>query len=258
MDETGKTDETAETAETADGSAEEEKPRPTVETVEAMVRAQMAASLGGKRGIVEAAIPGVLFTVIWLATKDIRLALVVGGVGVGIALVARLVQRSTVQYVFNAAFSIAIGYVFTRIAANAGGDASDQALAYFLPGILVSLAYTIVFGASCLLRWPAVGFMVGSVSGDPLAWHDDPQVVKLCTRLTWVFLMPGAIGVLLQGPVWLLGWTGTIDTDTAVVIVSVLRLGLGWALRIGSWSLIVWLLARNATPIEPSARTGTA
>ena len=67
----------------------------------------------------------------------------------------RLVQRSTVQYVFNAAFSIAIGYVFTRIAANAGGDASDQALAYFLPGILFSLGYTIVFGTSCLFGWPA-------------------------------------------------------------------------------------------------------
>jgi hypothetical protein len=237
----------------AEQRAEQEagqKPKPTVETVEAMVRAQMATSLGGRRGILEAAIPGIAFTVIWLLTKDIRLALVIGAIGVGLALVARLVQRSTVQYVFNAAFSIAIGYVFTRIAANAGGDASDQALAYFLPGILVSLGYTIVFGASCLVRWPVVGFMVGSVSGDPLAWHEDEQVVKLCTRLTWVFLLPGAVGVLLQGPVWLLGWSGTIDKDTAVLVIGVLRLGLGWALRIGSWSLIVWLLARNATPIE--------
>jgi hypothetical protein len=236
-------------SETPEAGTVDRKP-PTVETVEAMVRAQMAESLGGRRGIIEAAIPGVLFTVIWLVTKDIQLALIVGGVGVAIAFVARLVQRSTVQYVFNAAFSIAIGYVFTRIAASAGGNASDQALAYFLPGILISLGYTILFGASCLVRWPAVGFMVGSVSGDPLAWHDDPQVVKLCTRLTWVFLAPGAIGVLLQGPVWLLGWSGTIDKDTAVLIVSVLRLGLGWALRIASWSLIIWLLARDATPIE--------
>lgn len=230
--------------------------RPTVETVEAMVRARMAASLGGKRGMVEAAIPGVIFTVIWLTTKDIRTALICGGVGVAVAFVIRVLQRSTVQYVFNAAFSIAIGYLFTRLAAGAGGDASDQALAYFLPGILISLGYTIAFTISCLVRWPALGFMVGSVSGDPLSWHDDPQVVRLCTRLTWVFMAPGAIGVLLQGPVWLLGWTGAIDADTAVVIVSVLRLGLGWALRIASWSLIIWLLARNATPIEvPLAAT---
>jgi hypothetical protein len=35
-----------------------------------------------------------------------------------------------------------------------------------------------------------------------------------------------------------------------VLIISILRLGLGWALRIGSFLVIVWLLARNATPIE--------
>ena len=63
----------------------------------------------------------------------------------------------------------------------------------------MSLGYTIVFGASCLFRWPVVGFMVGSVSGDPVAWHDDPQVVQLCTRLTWVLLMPWAVGVLAAG-----------------------------------------------------------
>jgi Protein of unknown function (DUF3159) len=228
----------------------EKKPPPTVETVEAMVRAQMATALGGKRGIVEAAIPGMLFTILWLVTKDIRLALVVGAAGVGVALVIRLVQRTTVQYVFNAAFSIAIGYVFTRIAASAGGDASDQALAFFLPGILYSLGYTVVFGASSLFGWPMVGFMLGSVTGDPLAWHEDKQVVKLCTRLTWVLLLPGAVGVALQGPVWVLGWRGTIDADTAVLVIGILRLGLGWALRIGSFLTIIWLLARNATPLE--------
>jgi len=219
-----------------------------------MVRGQMAASLGGRRGIIEAAIPGVLFTVMWLTTKDIRLALIVGGAGVALALVVRLVQRSTVQYVFNAAFSIALGYVFVRLAASAGGSESEQALAYFLPGILISLGYTIGFTLSCVTGWPVVGFMLGSVTGDPFAWHADKQVVQLCTRLTWVLMAPGAIGVALQGPVWLLGWSGTIDTDTAVLIVSVLRLGLGWALRIASWSAVVWLLARNATPIDPAAR----
>jgi hypothetical protein len=242
-----------EPAESTD-TAPQPKPQPTVETVEAMVRAQMATSLGGKRGIIEAAIPGLLFTVLWLTTKDLRLALVVGGVGVAIALLVRLVQRSTVQYVFNAAFSIAIGYLFVRLAANAGGSESEQALAFFLPGILWSLGYTLVFGTSSLFGWPLVGFMLGSVTGDPLAWHEDKQVVKLCTRLTWVLLAPGAIGVTLQGPIWILGWTGTIDADTAVLLIGILRLGLGWALRIASFLTIIWLLARNATPIDPTSR----
>ena len=71
-----------------------------------------------------------------------------------------------------------------------------------------------MFGTSCLIRWPLVGFMVGSVTGDPTAWHEDQQVVRLCTRLTWVLLLPCALGVLLQGPIWLLGWSGQRSTRT--------------------------------------------
>lgn len=201
----------------------------------------------------EAGIPSILFTLLWLTTKDLTLALTVSG-GVAVAgLIVRLVQRSSTQYVLNAIFGIAIGWVFVQIAAGNGGSASDQALAFFLPGIIWSGVYTIVMGLSCLAGWPVIGFMVGSVSGDALAWHDDSQVVKLCQRLTWFFLLPGAVGVALQGPVWLLGHSGAIHADTAVAIITVLRLGLGWVLRIGSWSAMVWLLARNATPIEPGS-----
>ncbi|WP_224769441.1 DUF3159 domain-containing protein [Nocardioides ochotonae] len=226
---------------------------PTVATVEALVRSQMATALGGRRGMVEAGIPGMLFTILWLSTKQLQLALVVSLVAVGAAIVARLVQRSTLQYALNALFAIGIGWLFVRIAASSGGSESDQALAFFLPGILVSLGYTIVMAGSCLAGWPFIGFMLGSVTGDPTAWHDDKQIVRLCNRLTWVFLAPGAIGVLLQGPVWLLGWADVIDVDLAVLLVGTLRLGLGWPLRIASWSAMVWLLARNATPLGDDA-----
>jgi len=232
-----------------DRSQAQSRAVPTVATVEALVRSQMATALGGRRGMVEAGIPGMLFTILWLTTKELQLALTVSLVAVGAAIVARLVQRSTLQYALNALFAIGIGWLFVRIAASSGGSESDQALAFFLPGILMSLAYTIVMAGSCLAGWPFIGFMLGSVTGDPTAWHDDKQIVRLCNRLTWVFLAPGAIGVLLQGPVWLLGWGGVIDVDLAVLLVGTLRLGLGWPLRIASWSAMVWLLARNATPL---------
>lgn len=226
---------------------------PTVETVEALVRAQMAAALGGRRGMVEAGIPGILFTVLWLTTKELQLALLVSLAAVGGAIVLRLVQRSTLQYCLNALFAIGIGWVFVRLAASSGGSESDQALAFFLPGILISLGYTIVLATSCLVGWPVFGFMLGSMTGDPTAWHRDRQIVHLCSRLTWVFLTPGAIGVLLQGPVWLLGATDAVDVDLAVLLLGILRLGLGWPLRIAAWSTMIWLLARDATPREPAA-----
>lgn len=233
--------------------AEQQKPAATVATVEAMVRQQMSRALGGRRGMLEAAIPGLLFTAIWLPTKELKLALIVSLAAAGLALLLRVLQRSTLQYVLNAVFSIGIGWVFVRIAASSGGSESDQALAFFLPGILYSLGYTVLLFGSVIAGWPMVGFMLGSVTGDPTAWHADQQVVRLCSRLTLLLGAPGAIGVLLQGPVWVLGWQDVIGTGTAVGIIAALRYGLGWPLRIASWSAIVWLLARNATPIDPDA-----
>ena len=52
-------------------------------------------------------------------------------------------QRSTVQFVVNALVGIGIGWLFVALAARNGGDANDQALAYFLPGILYNTGYAV-------------------------------------------------------------------------------------------------------------------
>ncbi len=223
---------------------------PGIDSVEAMVRAQMTRALGGRRGMIEAGVPGAIFTVTWLATKELPVALTASVAVTVVLLGVRLAQRSTVQFVLNALVGIGIGYLFVRLAAASGGSESEQALAFFLPGILVSAGYTVVMATSCLAGWPFVGFLLGSVTGDPTAWHADRQVVRLCTRLTWLFLLPGAVGAGLQGPVWLAGWSGLIDIDLAVLVLGVLRLGLGWPLRILSWSAMIWVLTRDRTPLE--------
>ncbi len=234
--------------------ADPRRDAPTVDTVEALVRRQMAAAMGGRRGLIEAAIPGALFTIGWLVTKDVRIALVASLAAAGVALLVRVLQRSTLQYAVNALVGIGVGYLFIRWAAGSGGSEADQALAYFLPGLLYTGVYTILMAATCLVGWPAFGFLVGSVTGDPTAWHDDRQIVRLCSRLTWLFLAPGAINVTLQGTVYLLGRSGALDVDLAVATLGVLRVGVGWAIRALAWSAMIWLLARNATPLEKPAQ----
>lgn len=231
---------------------------PAVDHVEAVVRRQMAAALGGRMGMIKAGIPGLIFTISWLIGKDIRFSLIAGGVVAVLFGINRLVRRETLKYVANAMFSMAVGWLFVRWAASSGGSEQDQALAFFLPGILWSGGYTVMLAISCLTRWPMIGFLLGGPPEDPFQWRKDRQVVDLCVKLTWIFAIPGAIGVLLQGPVWLLGKSEVISAGAAVAIIAVLRLGLGWVLRVGSWASMVWLLARNRTPVEGADSTADA
>lgn len=222
---------------------------PSVDTVEAVVRAQLAKALGGRRGMVEAAVPTIMFTVLWLTTRELALALAVSVAAAVALLVVRLVQRSTIQFALNALFGIGIGWVFVRISASRGGSEDEQALAYFLPGILYNSGYTLVLALTCLIGWPLVGFMVGSVTGDPTAWHEDKQVVRLCTTLTWLLVLPCLVRVLVQAPLWLAGSSGSMDVDTVVAALGVLKIALGWPLQLGALAAMAWVLGRDRTPI---------
>jgi hypothetical protein len=229
------------------------EPKASVETVEAVVRAQLAKALGGRRGMLEAAVPTALFTATWLIGRDLPLALMVS-VGAAVALlVVRLVQRSTPQFVLNALFGIGIGWLFVRIAASRGGSEDEQALAYFLPGILYNSGYTVVLAFTCLIGWPLVGFMVGSVTGDPTAWHADRQIVRLCAILTWLLALPCALRVMSQGPFWLAGHSGAVDADTAVAVLGVLKIAMGWPLQLAALGAMAWVLGRDRTPVQPEA-----
>jgi hypothetical protein len=224
---------------------------PSVDTVEAVVRKQLSTALGGRRGMAEAAVPTIAFTVLWLTTKDLRTALVVSVAAAVVLLLVRLVQRSTVQFVVNALVGIGVGWFFVSMSARSGGSENDQALAYFLPGILYNTGYSVVLAFTCLIGWPLVGFMVGSVTGDPTAWHRDRQVVRLCTRLTWVLVAPCVLRVVAQAPLWLAGKSGAIDPEAAVAALGVLKIVMGWPLQIAALAAMVALLARDRTPIEP-------
>ena len=211
------------------------------DTVEAVVRAQLSRAMGGRRGMFEAAVPTITFTFTYIATKEIALAIGLSLTFAVLMLAVRLVQRTTVQYVLNALFGIGVGCLFVWLGGRNGGDASDQALAYFLPGILYNAGYAVVMVLSILVRWPVVGLLVGAVAEDPLAWRQNQQVVRLCSRLTWLLVLPCVVRVVVQYPLYLadrIGW------------LAATKLALGWPLQVAALAAMVWLLARNRTPVE--------
>lgn len=211
-------------------------------TVEAVVRAQLSKALGGKRGMVEAAIPTLTFTVAYMASQELRLAL---GLGIGAALVlgaVRLAQRSSVQFVFNSVFGIAIAAVF----ALRSGDAEDFAL----PGIIYNAVYAAVLTLSIVVRWPAVGLLIGAVTGDPTAWRANAAVVRLSSRLTWLLVVPCVIRVAVQLPLWAAAKYDVADT---FAFLGIAKVAMGWPLQVAALAGMVWILARGRTPMEDGA-----
>jgi hypothetical protein len=220
------------------------------ETVESVVRAQLAKALGGKRGMLEAAVPTIAFTVTYLSTKDLRTALVLSVSAALVLLVVRLVQRSTPQFVINSLIGIGIGALFAYRSAQGGGDASDNALAYFLPGLIYNAGYAVVLTLTIVAGWPVVGFMVGSVAGDPTAWHKDEQIVRLCRNLTWMLVLPCVVRVAVQLPIYL-GGRSAEDASSYIAALGVSKIVMGWPLQLAALGGMVWLLARNHTPVDP-------
>ena len=213
-----------------------ELPGVDAETVEEIVRARLATALGGRRGMLEGAAPTIGFTATYLLGDDLQQSLLVGGALAVVLLVVRLVQRSTVQFVVNSLVGIGIAAAF----ASRSGRAEDV----FLPGILYNAVYAVGLSLSVLVRWPLVGFMIGSVTGDITAWRRDPGIVALCSKLTWVLVLPCAIRVAVQLPLYLAGQVGWL---------GVTKIALGWPLQVAALAFMVYLLARGRTPLQQPA-----
>jgi hypothetical protein len=201
-------------------------------TVEAIIRAQLNKALGGKRGVLEGAIPTITFTICWIVSHELRLSLFLGGGAALGLLTVRVIQRSTPQFVLNSLIGIGLAAYF----ALRSGKAEDA----FLPGMLWTGTVSGLMLLSILTRWPFVGFLVGAATPeDPLAWRRDPAMVKVCTRLSWLLLLPGVVKLSVQVPLYL---------SAQVAWLGVAKVALGWPAYLGALGLAAVVLMRGNTP----------
>ena len=209
--------------------------------VEEFVRHQLSESLGGLRGMLEAALPFVAFTVAWVIGRQLYPAL---GAALGTALVlavVRLVQRQSVRYVVTAVVPTAIAaFVATRT-----GRAEDV----FLPGILYNGGLALLSLFTVAVRRPLVGFVIGAAVGDPTGWTQDRGLVRMTSKLTLVLAVPYVLRFALQLPLFLAG---------QVVWLGVAKVVLGWPLLIAALTVIGLMLSKGKTPIEDSVLSDAA
>jgi uncharacterized protein DUF3159 len=210
-------------------------------TVEELVRSRLSEQLGGPRGSLEAALPTVAFVIAWTLSHDMRVALVVSGGLVAVLLLARSVQRQTPRFALSSLLALAIAAYFV----HRSGRAQDA----YLPGILYSAGAGSLTLLSVLVGWPLLGFVVGAAEDpeDPLAWHRQRGVVRLCQRLTLVLVGLYAIRLAIMLPLY---WAGQ------VAALSVAKIVLSWPLYLLGVAVMGVILVRGHTPLESGSALG--
>ena len=205
-----------------------------------------ADAIGGVRGLVESTLPGLVFVVVFVATRELTPALVASVVVALAAVVVRLVQRTPVTQAFSGVLGIAVGVAW----AWWSGRAQD----FFAGGLLANAGYLLAMVVSVAARWPAVGVVVALLRGEDSAWRTDPARSHERRRFvwaTWVMAAVFALRLAVQVPLYLAG-------ESAVAALGTAKLAMGLPLfAVGLW--VTWLLvgsraARADLPDPPPSR----
>ncbi|GAB2466257.1 DUF3159 domain-containing protein [Xylanimonas ulmi] len=208
-----------------------------------------ADAVGGVRGVVETVLPGTLFVVVYVASRDLGWSLAAAAVSGLVAVAVRLAQRTPVTQALGGLAGIAVGVIWAWRSGEAGN--------FFAIGLWTNAAYLVLVLASILARWPAVGLVVEALragltaerareqsaeGANPFAgmtaWRADRALVRRYTVATWLWVGMFALRLAVQVPLYLddsVGWLGTA------------RLVLGVPL----WGLVLWLtwaVVRGAHP----------
>ncbi len=222
---------------TADGV----RPAGEFRYVEDFVRHQLSQSLGGPRGMLEAALPFVAFTVAWVIGRQLYPALGAALATAVVLALVRLVQRQSIRYVVTAVVPTAIA----AVVAVRTGRAEDV----FLPGILYNGGLALLSLFTIAIRRPLVGFVIGAAVGDPTGWAQDRGLVRMTSKLTLVLAVPYLLRFAIQLPLFLAG---------QVVLLGVAKVALGWPLLVAALAVIGLMLSRGRTPLEQSVLSGAA
>lgn len=189
----------------------------TIKDVEAE-RALLARAIGGWRGLFDSGAPAAVFVLVYLVSgSELSIALW-SALGVaGLVMIWRLIRRESLQQVL-AGF---VGVGVSAFVASRTGRAED----FFLPGLLINIAYGTAFFVSILVRWPLLGIVVGLITGEGLSWRRQPTVRRAYAAASWIWVGVFFSRVLVQGPLYLAGSVGAL---------GVARIVMGWPLFLGA------------------------
>ena len=170
-------------------------------------------ALGGWRGLIDSALPSLLFVIIFVVQNDLNLALVTSVAAGVILLIIRLIERKSLTQIIGGFF----GLLFSVFLTWRTNDASN----FFLTGIITNLVYGLALFVSLTVKRPLLGYFVGSLVGNTSGWLQDPLLVRAYTTITWIWVGVFSVRVGVQVPLYL--------ADN-IAVLGPIKIFMGWPL----------------------------
>lgn len=199
----------------------------------------LLGAVGGVRGILEALLPGLVFLVSYsvltsFAGWETQAALVPAlAASVGLAVVFTIVRIVTKGQPTQAVAGL-IGVLASAALALWTGNARDN----YVLGFFTNAAYALALLVSLLVRWPALGLIVGFLMGDGLAWRDDRRKYRAAQFLTLVWIGLFVARLVVQVPFYLVDSVEALGATRLLMGVPLYALVL----------VFTWLVVRAVYP----------
>ncbi len=195
--------------------------------------------MGGPQGVADSSLPGLLFVIAYSVSGG-ELTLSAGlAVGLGAALaVFRRIRGESLKFALTGFAGVAIAaFIATRT-----GRAED----FFLPGLLFNAGYALAYVVSIVIGWPLIGVIIGPITGRGMRWRDEPDLVTLYSRVSWVWVGMFLLRLAVQLPLYLSG---------SLLALGIARTAMGLPLfLLCLW--ISWLMLRRGGLDVPNLRKG--
>lgn len=157
-------------------------------------------TVGGWRGLIESTLPGMVFVIVYVATRNMSFTLISALAMSLIACMLRLIQRQPLTQVFSGVAGVAIGVVWAVL--------SGRGENYFAVGLISAGAYLALIVLSILLGRSFVSIAMGAILNLEKGWRHREQyrrLLRTSNAVSWLWASVFAVRLGVQWPLWSMG-----------------------------------------------------